>query len=86
MESLIDKLKEKLDIVHVEIKDQSDRHRHHPEGGSGHYELTIVSPAFRHQSKIEQHRTIYQALATEMGTTIHALKINTFTPEEWQTK
>ncbi len=83
---LSSKLKENLDVIHLEIKDQSEQHRHHAEGGSGHYELTIVSSSFRNQTKIQQHRAVYQALAEQMGTEIHALKINTLTPEEWREK
>lgn len=83
MADLSNILKDRLDVIHMEIKDQSGLHRHHAEGGSGHYELTIVASSFRNQTKIQQHRSVYQALGDKMGTEIHALKINTFTPEEW---
>ncbi|PLS67797.1 MAG: BolA family transcriptional regulator, partial [Cyanobacteria bacterium M5B4] len=46
--------------------------------------LTIVSPLFRNLGIIQQHRSVYEALQEEMGTTIHALALKCFTPEEWQ--
>ncbi len=83
-ESLTAKLREKLGATYIEVKDESMLHQGHREGGSGHYHITIVSPLFSNYSRIEQHRKVYQALAEEIGQTIHALKIKSFTPEEWR--
>ncbi|MCA1903420.1 MAG: BolA family transcriptional regulator [Cyanobacteria bacterium KgW148] len=82
--SIIAKLKEKIGATYVEVEDCSRFHLHHAEGGSGHYQLTIVSPLFRNLGIIQQHRSVYNALHEEMGTTIHALALKCFTPEEWQ--
>jgi BolA family transcriptional regulator, general stress-responsive regulator len=32
---------------------------------------------------MQQHRMVYESLATEMQTTIHALSLSTFTPQQW---
>ncbi|MFN3926039.1 MAG: phosphoribosylformylglycinamidine synthase subunit PurL [Pseudanabaenaceae cyanobacterium] len=68
----------------VQIEDVSEQHKHHREGGSGHYHLTIVAAQFRHQSLLQQHRLVYSALSDLMGSTIHALALDTYTVEEWQ--
>ncbi|BAS56243.1 MULTISPECIES: BolA family protein [Leptolyngbya] len=52
-----------------------------------HFEVTVVSSAFAGKRRVQQHQLVYgavqQALSTEA---IHALSLNTFTPEEWATK
>ncbi|MGQ9866290.1 MAG: BolA family protein [Pseudanabaenaceae cyanobacterium] len=80
------RLREHFNLVHIEVTDQSDRHRHHREGGSGHYQVVLVTPDFAGKSPLERHRLVYQALALDMGTTIHALSLTTLTPEQWLVK
>lgn len=82
--AIVAKLKDRLEATYIQIEDHSRLHHRHREGGSGHYELTIVSPLFRNLGIIQQHRSVYEALQEEMGTTIHALALKCFTPEEWQ--
>jgi BolA protein len=77
------RLREHFDLVHIEIKDLSDRHRSHREGGSGHYEAVLVTADFEGKSPMARHRMVYQALAVDMGTTIHALSLTTLTPAQW---
>ncbi|AFY73084.1 stress-induced morphogen [Synechococcus sp. PCC 7502] len=75
----------KLEAEFVQITNQSDRHKHHkhrPEG-SGHYDAIIVSPLFAGKSLMQQHRLVYESLALEMQTSIHALSLSTFTPKQW---
>jgi BolA family transcriptional regulator, general stress-responsive regulator len=78
-------LTEKLNADLVKITDQSDRHKHHKQSpqGSGHYDATIVSEIFAGKTLMQQHRLVYESLATEMQTTIHALSLSTFTPQQW---
>jgi BolA family transcriptional regulator, general stress-responsive regulator len=81
-------LKEKLQAIVVEVTDQSDRHKHHkqkPEN-SGHYDAVVVSDLFLGKSLMQQHRLVYEALAVEMQTTIHALSLSTMTPDQWASK
>lgn len=66
------------------VKDQSHLHAGH-EGardGRGHFEVTIISPAFSGKSRIQRHRMVFDAVGDLMQTDIHALSINAFTPEE----
>jgi BolA family transcriptional regulator, general stress-responsive regulator len=71
--------------VTVELRDESDDHighaGHRPGGGS-HWQLTIISEAFRGQSPVARHRMVYEALGDLMKRDIHALKIEAFAPEQ----
>ena len=71
--------------VTVELHDESDDHighaGHRPGGGS-HWQLTIISEAFRGQSSVARHRMVYEALGDLMKRDIHALKIEAFAPEQ----
>jgi acid stress-induced BolA-like protein IbaG/YrbA len=52
-------------------------------GDGHHFEAVIVSPAFRGKSRVQQHQLVYRALGDRMREEIHALSIQTFTPEDW---
>jgi acid stress-induced BolA-like protein IbaG/YrbA len=52
-------------------------------GDGHHFEAVIVSAAFRGKSKVQQHQTVYRALGDRMREEIHALSMQTFTPEDW---
>ena len=74
-----------LHPVTLELRDESDEHSghagHRPGGGS-HWQLTIISEAFRGQSSVARHRMVYEALGDLMKRDIHALKIEAFAPEQ----
>jgi BolA protein len=46
--------------------------------------VQIVSERFRGQSRLQRHRLVYDALAAELQTDIHALTIQALSPEEWE--
>jgi stress-induced morphogen len=52
-------------------------------GTQDHYKARIVSSAFAGKSLIEQHQLVYGALGAAMSGAIHALALNTYTPEAW---
>jgi stress-induced morphogen len=52
-------------------------------GTKDHYQARVVSPAFAGKSLIEQHQMVYRALGDAMNGPIHALALNTYTPESW---
>lgn len=56
------------------------------EGDGTHFSAVIVSEAFAGKSPVQQHRIVYGALGEKMGTEIHALSMQTFTPEQWQNR
>jgi BolA protein len=74
-----------LNPVTLELRDESGQHAGHagarPSGGS-HWQLTIVSEAFRGKSAVARHRMVYEALGDLMKRDIHALRIEASEPEQ----
>jgi len=50
-------------------------------GDGDHYAATVVSETFRGKSRVQQHQIVYDALKAEMGGKLHALALQTGTPE-----
>jgi BolA family transcriptional regulator, general stress-responsive regulator len=84
-ETIREKLNARFAPTRLEIIDESHRHAGHagarPEGET-HFALTIVSAAFSGESRVSRQRLVYQTLADELTTRIHALSLTTLTPEE----
>lgn len=69
----------------VEIVDQSARHAGHAGAraeGETHYAVLLVSDAFQGQSRIDRHRRVQEALASEFARGLHALTLTLRTVEE----
>ena len=49
-------------------------------GTRDHYQVSIVAEAFRGQSRMRQHKLVYEALAAWMKGPIHALSLKTSAP------
>jgi len=52
------------------------------QGDGRHFEAVIVSAEFRGKSMVQQHQLVYRALGERMREEIHALSMQTLTPEE----
>ena len=63
---------EKLDCQYLEVS-----------GDGQHFEAVVVSEAFRGKSRVQQHQLVYRALGERMREEIHALSMQTLTPEDW---
>jgi stress-induced morphogen len=50
-------------------------------GGGDHFRATVVAAAFSGLSRIQQHRMVYDLFAGEIGGRIHALSLQTITPD-----
>lgn len=50
-------------------------------GDGDHYKAIITSALFEGQSRIAQHQMVYAALKGNMGGILHALALETKTPE-----
>ena len=48
-----------------------------------HFQAVVVSPLFAGKTRVQQHQQVYQALGERMRSEIHALSLQTFTPEAW---
>ena len=51
-----------------------------------HFEAIIVSASFLGLNMVQQHQLVYKTLGEKMGRDIHALSIQTYTPEQWEKK
>jgi acid stress-induced BolA-like protein IbaG/YrbA len=55
------------------------------EGDDGtHFQARIVSASFTDMTMVQQHQIVYKTLGDKMGSDIHALSIQTYTPQEWE--
>src|SRR5438128_2397921 len=79
------KLTDRLAPTRLEIVDESHRHAGHagarPDGET-HFAVTIVSAAFAGEPRVTRQRLVYQTLAEELATRIHALSLTTLAPHE----
>jgi len=79
------KLTDRLAPTLIEIVDDSHRHGGHagarPEGET-HFTVTIVAAAFAGLSRVARQRLVYETLAEELATGVHALSLRTLAPDE----
>ncbi len=52
-------------------------------GDGQHFYAVIVSPAFADRNRVQQHQLVYRVLGERMKEEIHALSMQTMTPEEY---
>jgi BolA family transcriptional regulator, general stress-responsive regulator len=79
------KLTERFAPVRLEVEDESHRHVGHAgarPGGETHFAVTVVAAEFTGQSRVARQRLVYDALAEELATRIHALSLTTLAPDE----
>jgi stress-induced morphogen len=50
-------------------------------GDGDHYAATVVSEAFRGVPRVRQHQMVYAALQGRMGGALHALALQTSSPD-----
>ena len=82
--SIVEKIAAQLDATVPSIEDESHLHAGHLGASEGsHFRMVVVSPQFVGLSMVKQHRLVYEALAEEMQSGIHALALQTYTPEQW---
>lgn len=54
------------------------------EGDGRHFQALIISEAFEGKNTLQRHRLVYKALGDRMKADVHALSMQTYTPEEYQ--
>tara|TARA_Y100000739_G_C20275586_1_gene314256 strand:- start:91 stop:330 length:240 start_codon:yes stop_codon:yes gene_type:complete len=73
--SSIEKLiKEALPDAEVKIEDLR--------GDGDHYSCHVISNLFDGKNRVQQHQMVYKALKGRMGNELHALAIQTSTPNK----
>ncbi len=71
--SIESSIRAKLDCTHLQVR-----------GDDGtHFEALVVSPQFAGLSRVRRHQLVYAALGERMREEIHALSMQTLTPDEW---
>ena len=84
-ETIRDKLAARFAPLRLDIVDESHRHAGHagarPEGET-HFAVTIVSATFAGLSRVARQRLVYETLADELATRVHALALTTLAPDE----
>jgi acid stress-induced BolA-like protein IbaG/YrbA len=48
-----------------------------------HFEAVVVAPAFAGKRAVQRHQFVYATLGAAVGTEIHALALQVYTPEEF---
>jgi BolA family transcriptional regulator, general stress-responsive regulator len=84
-ETLIRERLASLQPVTLDLQDESEQHAGHAghrPGGGTHWQLHIVSEAFRGKTPVARHRMVYEALGDLMHRDIHALRIEASAPEQ----
>jgi stress-induced morphogen len=66
-------IKQALPDATIEIRDLA--------GDGDHYAASVVSAAFKGKTRVQQHQMVYNALKGQMGGALHALALQTATPE-----
>jgi stress-induced morphogen len=66
-------IKDALPDAQVTIRDLA--------GDGDHYAATVLSASFKGKSRVQQHQIVYDALKGQMGGVLHALALQTGTPD-----
>ena len=80
-----DKLTEAFHPIRLEVVDDSARHAGHAgatEAGESHFNVVIVSAAFKGRSRIQRQRDVYTVLSEELAGPVHAFSLKAFAPGE----
>jgi stress-induced morphogen len=73
-EDITAKIRVALPDARVELRDLT--------GTEDHWAAVVISDAFRGKSPVQRHRMVFDALAEEMKGPIHALTLETWTPDQ----
>jgi BolA protein len=77
------KLSIKFAPSHLEVIDESEKHRGHSgwrDGGATHFRVRIASDRFAGMSRVAQHRAVMEVLDAELKGGVHALAIEVIAP------
>ena len=84
-ESLTRKLQSGLDLIHLEIVNESHMHSV-PPNSETHFKVVAVSPGFEGKRPVARHQMVYALVSDEMAGPVHALALHTYTPDEWEAR
>ena len=79
------KLSAAFSPVMLNVIDESHQHHGHSgwrEGGETHFRVQMITSAFTGKSRVDRHRLVNNALATELAGSVHALALELKAPGE----
>jgi BolA family transcriptional regulator, general stress-responsive regulator len=81
-----EKLRAALDPIEIDVIDQTADHAGHAgaASGGGHYRVILVAEAFEGMSPVARHRHVYEILADDMKSSIHALSMTCMSRSEYE--
>jgi BolA protein len=77
------KLRNAFQIHHLFLENQSQQHDV-PSDSESHFYLLVVADEFEGLSRVQRHQAVYAVLAEELKTQIHALRLQTYTKQEFE--
>lgn len=84
-ESIWEKLTQEFQPDRLEVENVSHHHAGHagsPGTGESHFNVTMVSQAFKGMPRVARFRKVHQVLKEEMDGPVHALSLELKTPDE----
>lgn len=79
-EQIVALLQEGLSSTRLEVVDESHLHAR---GMETHFRVLVVSPVFAGERPVARHRRVYALLNPVLRSSLHALSLHLFTPEEF---
>ncbi|RUT29448.1 BolA family transcriptional regulator [Arsenicitalea aurantiaca] len=82
-DAIVEKLSAKFEPTHLEVTDESHKHRGHGgwrEGGETHFRVRIGAASLANLSRLARHRAVMEAVDAELKAGVHALAIEIVPP------
>ena len=84
-ETIESKITEALSPSYLTVINESYMHSV-PPGSESHFKLVVVADSFDGVPRVRRHQTVNGILKDELSGPLHALSMETLTPEEWERK
>lgn len=82
-ETITRKLQDAFRPAHLDVLNESHMHSV-PPGSESHFKVVVVSDAFEGRRLVQRHQAVNATLRDELAGGVHALSMETLTPDEWQ--
>jgi len=76
-------LQQRFEPTHLEVRDESAAHVGHANAGKGHFRVKVVSMCFAGLAPLQRHRLVNDVLSSLLASDVHALAMETLTPDEF---
>ena len=79
VESIRSRIQSAFPDARVEVRDLT--------GGGDHWDVVVVSDAFRGKRPVQRHQLVYGVFREELASGVmHALALKTWTPDQWEAR